>query len=534
MEPRDPLDTIPLSERTLGGLLAVRSRARPAHPVVEVSGTRLTWSDLAERSAHLAYGLADIGVRKGDVVCQLSGNTAAHVVAMFAIARLGAIECPVNTGLRGAVLRHVLTHSGAAVVLAEPEQLDRLAPEMTGRGGPNTLIVTGDHGGVTVPGVTVIVEAEMRGGRFSDAEVLPGDPATLMYTSGSTGPAKGVLHAHHFAFATAAVKASMWGLTSNDVLFSALPLFHANARYSTLLTACVLDARAVIVARFSASRFWAQVGAAQATEVGTVGAVAPILLAHPEHPDERRHHVRMMHGAGTLSPAQRQEFERRFRVRLVNGFSMTETSHVATSSPDDPNRYRGAGKPAPGFEVVILDDDDRAVPPGVVGQIAVRPGRPYSMFLGYHRDPEATLAASRNLWFHTGDVGFLDSDGYLHWVDRRHDVIRRRGEMISSRDVEQAALSYPHVAEAAAVGVPAELGEEEVFLLVRVNPGSDVDLGDLEGHCRAALPDFAVPRFYKVVDDFPYTDTHKIAKHVLKSMGLVPDRDTATPRTDPS
>jgi crotonobetaine/carnitine-CoA ligase len=533
MEPRDPLDTIPLSERTLSGLLAVRSRDRPDHPVVEVSGTRLTWGDLAERSADVASRLAALGVRKGDVVCQLASNTAAHIIAIFAVARLGAIECPVNTGLRGAVLRHVLTHSGAAVVLAEPEHLERLVPEMTGRGGPSTLIVTGDHGGLTVPGITVIAEAEIRGGRFSDEKVLPGDPATLMYTSGSTGPAKGVLHAHHFAFAAAAVKASMWGLTSNDVLFSALPLFHANARYSTLLTACVLDARAVIMARFSASRFWAQVAAAHATEVGTVGAVAPILLANPEHPDERRHHVRMMHGAGTLSLAQRQEFERRFQVRLVNGFSMTETSHVATSSPDDPNRYRGAGKPVPGFEVVILDDNDSPVPPGVVGQISVRPGRPYSMFLGYHRDPEATLAASRNLWFHTGDLGYLDSDGYLHWVDRRHDVIRRRGEMISSRDVEQAAQGHPLVAEAAAIGVPADVGEEDVFLLVRVNPGS-LDLGDLEAHCRATLPDFAVPRFYKVVDHFPYTDTHKIAKHALKSMGLVPDRDTTTAaRTDP-
>jgi crotonobetaine/carnitine-CoA ligase len=282
----------------------------------------------------------------------------------------------------------------------------------------------------------------------------------------------------------------------------------------------VLGARAVIVERFSASRFWDQVRAAGATEVGTVGTVAPILLERPEAASDTDHRVRMMHGAGALVPERRALFERRFGVRLVTGFSMTETSHVATTSPDDPGRYKGAGRPVPGFRVAILDDADRALPAGAVGEIAIRPELPFAMFLGYHRDEAATLAACRNLWFHTGDLGHLDADGYLHWVDRRKDAIRRRGEMISSADVEAAALAHPAVAEAAAVGVPGDLGEEEVLLVVRARDGAGVDERALVEHCRANLPDFAVPRYVRVVAELPRTSSHKVAKAELRREGV--------------
>ena len=337
-----------------------------------------------------------------------------------------------------------------------------------------------------------------------------------MYTSGTTGPAKGVVLPHHFAFSAAAVKVGIWGLGQDDVLFSPLPLYHSNARYSTLLTACILDARAVIVERFSASRFWQQVVDAGATEVGTVGTVAPILLERPPDPLERQHRVRMMHGAGALTLPQREAFEERFGLRLVTGFAMTETSHFSTTSPDDAGRYRGAGRPVPGFTVSVLDDHDTPVEVGAVGEIAVRPEMPFAMFTGYHNNPSATAEAFANLWFHTGDYGSLDEDGFLRWVDRKKDAIRHKGEMIASRDVEAAAVSFPGVVEAAAIGVPADLGEEDVKLFVRPESGAIIALPGLLRHCTDVLPDFAVPRYFVVLDELPRTSTHKVDKRALR------------------
>jgi crotonobetaine/carnitine-CoA ligase len=442
------------------------------------------------------------------------------VVTIFAAALLGAIECPVNTALRGAALRHVFDHSQGLVLLVEEEHLERAEPELRGSEAI-PLVVVIDGRARTIGARTVLPVDELPlGPDPPPVAPNPADPATLMYTSGTTGPAKGVLLPQHFVFTTAAVKIGLWGLGPADVLFSALPLFHSNARYSTLLTACVLNARAVVVHAFSASRFWEQVREAGATEVGTVGTVAPVLLQRPPAPGDRDHRVRMMHGAGALPAEQRLVFESRFGVRLVTGFAMTETSHFSTTSPDDPGRHRAAGRPVPSFEVAVLDDADQAMEAGAIGEIAVRPRIPYSMLLGYYRDPEATAATFRNLWFHTGDVGRLDADGYLHWVDRRKDAIRRKGEMISSQDVEAAALGHASVAEAAAVGVPAELGEEEVKLVVRLRSGASLDPAELLGHCRRSLPDFAVPRYYEIVDELPRTSTHKVEKHRLRQAGI--------------
>jgi crotonobetaine/carnitine-CoA ligase len=520
--PGDPatiLASIPFQDRTLPALLEARCSDSPDRPIVDIAGEVLTWADLDQRSARLAGGLATLGISPGDVVCQMAGNTAAHVVAAFAVARLGAIECPVNTGLRGEPLRHVLSHSGARALLVEASHTERVLPELNQIPAIPFVIIR-DGPASDVAGSVVMLEEELEGGRLPDHPIAPWEPATIMYTSGTTGPAKGVVLPHHFAFSTAAVKVGIWGLGPKDVLFSPLPLFHANARYSTLLTACILNARAVIVSRFSASQFWDQVRDAGATEVGTVGTVAPILLERPADERDRDHSVRMMHGAGALPLERREEFERRFGVHLVTGFAMTETSHFSTTSPDDPGRYLGAGRPVPTFRVAILDDEDRAVVRGEVGEIAVRPETPFSIFLHYHRQPEATLEAFRNLWFHTGDLGYLDDDGYLHWVDRRKDAIRRKGEMISSRDVEAAALSFPGVAEAAAIGVPGDLGEEEVKLFVRSEESATIRVEELLEHCRSTLPDFAVPRYYEVVEAFPEGSTHKIDKKALRAAGV--------------
>jgi len=517
-DPRTLLAAVPFERRTLAALLDDRTPADDLF--LEIADRRLTWAELADLAHAQAGRLAGLGVGRGDVVCQVDGNSLAHVVTALAIARLGAVECPVNARLKGAPLAHVLRDSGARVVIAGAAYAD----VVRAAGAPAVLVVRGTNS----PPSGTVAEEELAVGAVRRADVAPGDPATIMYTSGTTGPAKGVVLPHHFAFSTAAVKVGMWGLGPDDVLFTALPLFHSNGRYSTLLTAAIVGCRAVVVERFSASRFWDEVRAAGATEVATVGTLAPILLERAPGAGDRDHSVRMMHGAGALPLERRAEFEERFGVRLVTGFAMTETSHFSTCSPDDDDRHAASGRPVPGFTVAILDEHGGRLGPGEVGEIAVRPETPYSMFLGYHGRPEATLEAFRGLWFHTGDLGYLDDRGLLHWTDRLKDAIRRKGEMISSQDVEAAALQFGAVAEAAAVGVPGELGEQEVKLFVRASDGARLDFQALRGHCEQALPAFAVPRFYARVDEFPKTSTHKIDKKRLPAAAGVDDWDAAS------
>lgn len=520
-DPRAMLEAIPYEQRTLAALL---DRRLPAgDPFLEIEGRRLSWSEIAQLAGEQAGRLAAAGVGRGDVVCQVAGNTLGHVVTALAAARLGAVECPVNTALKGAPLEHVLHDSGALVVVSEAAYLEPLRDASGGLTRPPVLVVRGAE--ALPPGV--VREEDLSALPVPPVAVAPGDPATIMYTSGTTGPAKGVVLPHHFAFSAASVKAGVWGLTAGDVLFTALPLFHSNARYSTFLTAAIVGCRAVLVERFSASRFWDQVRAAGATEVATVGTLAPILLERPASADDHDHRVRMMHGAGALPLERRAAFEERFGIRLVTGFAMTETSHFSTASPEDPDRHAASGRPVPGFTVAILDETGRRLGPGETGEIAVRPDLPGAMFLGYHGQPEATVEAFRGLWFHTGDLGFIDERGLLHWTDRLKDAIRRKGEMISSHDVEAAAMRFAGVAEAAAVGVPGELGEQEVQLFVRTAEDEEVDLPALRRHCEHTLPAFAVPRYYAVVGTFPKTSTHKIDKKALLALGPADTWDAA-------
>ena len=340
----------------------------------------------------------------------------------------------------------------------------------------------------------------------------PADPLCIVYTSGTTGPAKGAVLPQGFPIEQAKIKMEAWSLGPDDVLFSTLPLYHVNARFSTLATALVSGSRAAIQPGFSAGSFWDAVRRSGATEIGTVGAISSILLLQPESPRDRDHQVRMMHGAAGIPVSRRQEFEDRFGLRLVTGFAMTETGHFSTTTPDDPRRYMASGRPVPQFEVAIVDDDDQPVEPGGVGELVVRPRRPNAMMSGYHNDPAATLAAFRNLWFHTGDLARFDEQGYLHWMDRRKDAIRRRGEMISSTEVEAVVLEHPAVAECAAIGVPSELGEEDVKVVVAARPGHTIDPHELAGYCAGRLPDFAAPRYVQVVAELPKGATHKVDK----------------------
>ena len=578
-----------VEHKDLWSLCEGRTGEHPDRVVLDFDGRLWTWAELIEAAETLAGGLASIGVQSGEVVGHMSPNHSEAVVTMLALLRLGAVECPVNAGLRGEQLAHVLNHSGARALILDGSLADRVAeqlpaapdvktvvqrglgllkgstaaraapvgsvpqvadgtagsvPQVTdgtagsvpqvvdGTAGSVPQVVDGTAGSVpqvadgtagSVPQVparvTVIDYDDVRGSGEKPPPYRPpspGDPMSIIYTSGTTGPAKGAVLPQAFGIEQARIKIEQWSLTADDVMFSALPLYHVNARFSTLGTALVVDGRAALVSRFSASTFWDQVRAAGATEVGVVGAVSSILLRQEPGPADRDHNVRMMHGAAGIPMDRRADFEDRFGLRLVTGFAMTETGHFSTTSPDDPMRYRASGRPVPQYEVAVVDADDNEVPSGTVGELVVRPRVPGVMMTGYHRQPEATLAAFRNGWFHTGDLATIEEDGYIRWVDRAVDAIRRRGEMISSTEVERAICELDSVTECAAVGVPSELGEEDVKLVVVAAAGRTVDPVELSRHCQQTLPDFCQPRYLEILEELPKGATHKVNKHQLR------------------
>ena len=530
----------------LWSLCAARAGEHPDRVVLDFDGDLLTWAELIDAAEALAGGLAGAGVAVGEVVCHMSPNCSEAVVTMLGLLRLGAVECPVNAGLRGHQLAHVLNHSGARMLILDGSLADRLAEQLPAAPDLTTVVQRGPglatapaaaahavpsgSGSRTPAGVASSEPQAPAGVRLVDYDELrdsgklpppfrppqPGDPMNIIYTSGTTGPAKGAVLPQAFPIEQARIKIEQWGLGADDVMFSALPLYHVNARFSTLGTALVVDGRAALVSRFSASTFWDQVRAAGATEVGVVGAVSSILLRREPGPADRDHSVRMMHGAAGIPMDRRADFEDRFGLRLVTGFAMTETGHFSTTSPDDPMRYKASGRPVPQYEAAVVDADDNEVPAGAVGELVVRPRRPGVMMTGYHRQPEATLAAFRNLWFHTGDLATIADDGYIRWVDRAADAIRRRGEMISSTEVERAVCALDAVVECAAVGVPSELGEWDVKLVVVAESGRTVDPAVLQRHCQATLPDFCQPRYLEILDELPKTATHKVNKHQLR------------------
>ncbi|MCY4665117.1 MAG: AMP-binding protein [Acidimicrobiaceae bacterium] len=540
-----------VEHKDLWSLCEARTEKHPDRIVLDFDGRPWTWAELVEAAETLAGGLASIGVRSGEVVGHMSPNRSEAVVTMLALLRLGAVECPVNAGLRGEQLAHVLSHSGARALILDGSLADRVAEQLPAAPNLTTVVQRGPglasspaaaaeavpsgSGSRAPAGVAVVDYDDVRGSGMRPPpfqQPAPGDPMNILYTSGTTGPAKGAVLPQAFPIEQARIKIEQWSLTADDVMFSALPLYHVNARFSTLGTALVVDGRAALVSRFSASTFWDQVRAAGATEVGVVGAVSSILLRQEPGPADRDHNVRMMHGAAGIPMPRRADFEKRFGLRLVTGFAMTETGHFSTTSPDDPMRYQASGRPVPQYEVAVVDADGNELPPGTVGELVVRPRVPGVMMTGYHRQPEATAAAFRNGWFHTGDLATIEADGYIRWVDRAADAIRRRGEMISSTEVERAVCELGTVAECAAVGVPSELGEEDVKLVVVAAAGRTVDPVGLSRHCQETLPDFCQPRYLEILEELPKGATHKVNKHQLRHTEGPAVLDLARPPVD--
>ncbi|MBI4506200.1 MAG: AMP-binding protein [Chloroflexi bacterium] len=516
----------PKAQQTLGALLVDAASRYGEQPFILCGDERVSYAELLRRAERLAAGLQARGVGHGARVAFMLPNGLDIIELWFALALLGAIGVPVNTAFRGYQLTYLLNDADAPLFVVGAQYLDRLAAVQADVGPVERLIVADagapDGGAVASPPALRWPSEPLADVPTAPRASLPAvdyrDPVAILHTSGTTGPSKGVIVCHRHEYILGRNMAVEMGLRGDDVYWCGFPFFHNTALALITLPVLLVGGAVAVVERFSASRFWDEVVRYGCTAFYYLGALLTILLKAPPSARDRQHTLRVGWGLAASGETM-QAFEARFGVPVLSGYGSTE-ANVVCYEPLAERRPGSAGKPHPEFDVRVVDDHDEPVPPGAVGEIVTRPRDPYVMFLGYYQKPEATVAAWRNLWFHTGDAGRFDADGYLYFVDRLKDVIRRRGENISSYEVEYVASQHPAVLECAAVAVPAELGEDEVKLVVVPRPGQSLDPRDLIAFCAERLAYFAVPRYVQLSQALPKTPTDKVEKHRLRAEGV--------------
>lgn len=524
---------IPERESCVGRYVLERQAAEMPQQVFAdfLDGNHWTYADLHNQAARLAHGLAGLGVKRGDSVLLWLSNRPEALSAWFGITALGAVAVPVSVAYRGNSLLHAIKVAGARTIILDANLLDRLSDlENLGSIAPDHIVVVGsapDFTSTQGPTVTRYEELVSRNRantfpRLSEP-IEPWDTQCVLFTSGTTGPSKAVLSSYLHQYVT--MQTSLRYLDHNDRAFVSTPLSHVSG--AGVITAMLSKGASIaFVERFSTSRFWQQVRTGGCTFTQIIGSMGSFLERQPVCEDERCTPLRAVH----LAPVNQAGLRLCERAGLTaySSFNMTEISSPLLTGPN-PRSLLSCGRPRPGVEVRIVDEFDREVPEGTVGELVVRSNLPWSMSTGYLGQPDATLLAWRNGWFHTGDRFRRIEEGDYIFVDRSCDRIRRRGENVSSYEVEMAAGAHPMVKEAAAIGVPSPDGEEDVLLAFVSSTEAFCDPVVLIQHLIDSLPYFMVPRYLRQLGELPKTQTQRVQKHVLRQQGAKGawDRDAA-------
>jgi len=482
-------------------------------------GRQLTYRQLAAETRRVAAGLERLGVRQGDHVLAWQPNTPDMLLTYYAINYLGAVYVPINTAYRGGVLEHVVENSDATVAVVHADLVPRLAGVRPARLAQ--LVVTGGPVPPDAP-LPAVAFASLSEGAAEPGPLVraiePWDTQSIIYTSGTTGPSKGVLSSYLHMYTNPGPE-SWYFITGEDRFLVNMPFFHIGG-LGLCFAMLARGGSIVLPERFSTDRFWPLVRETEVTAVFLLGVMATFLLKAAPGPDDLNHRVRKCFIVPLSEGAL--EFHRRFGTDVYTIFNMTEISSPIVSEPNP--AIRGTcGKVRAGVDVRLVDANDCEVAVGEIGEMLVRADRPWAMNHGYYKNPEATARAWRNGWFHTGDAFRVDADGNFFFVDRIKDAIRRRGENISSFEVEAEIIAFPDVREAAVVAVPSELGEDEVLAVVAPAPGRTVDPAALIEFLRDRLAYFMIPRYVRVLPELPKTPSAKVLKTELRSAGLTPD-----------
>lgn len=507
---------------TQGELLEDRAERNGDRIFLYFKDKIFTYEDMNNFANRCANAFLKQGTTKGDKISIMLPNCPEYLFIWFGSAKTGVVEVPINTSYKGEFLRHIIDQSDSKILFIDREYLDRLRLIQDNLKKLQKVVVLGGLTDQEAEGISFpLISWE----EFFDApetpvdiKVYPHDPQNIIYTSGTTGLSKGALGPHKMWVVVAEQLIPLREGGRDDIFYTFLPLYHMNAQCLTTITALLCEAQMVLSDKFSASRFWSDIRRRRATQFNYLGAVIPILEKQTEKPDDLDNPVRIAFGAG-CPQAVMDRFEKRFGCKCMEGFGMTEIGIPVHTTPVY-RRPGSCGQALPPYEIKLFDDEDNEVSVGEPGEIVFRPKEPFIMMLEYYNMPDKTLESFRNLWFHTGDLAKRDEDGFYYFIDRKKDSLRRRGENISSFEVERAVNSHPKILESAAVAVKSELAEDEVKICVVLKQDETMAPEELIRYAAERMPYFAVPRFVEFMDSLPKTPTERVQKYLLKQAGI--------------
>lgn len=519
------LGPLPLAEQVAAKILARQAESIGSRTFVTFGARTITYGEANARANRVANAFRALGATKGTRVGILLRNRLEYLDLWFGLSKIGAVQVPLNTEYKSQQILHVLRRAPVPFVVVE----DSLAGELLAVidqvpgvqaliGVDSTLALSGQRKQKILSYAECIEAAgaeEPRG-----AEIAGFDIGAVMNTSGTTGPSKGVQLSHAQQYILGRSIALDLGLTGRDVYYNCFPLFHNTAQAMITLPVLLTGAKMVLTGKFSAKRFWPDVREQGCTVFYYIGEILRILLKSTAAEDSKGAVLRAGWGIGA-SPKDFLEFQRRHGVALRSGYGSTE-ANVQVYLPHQNPDPASVGRAIRGYEIRIANEHDEPLPAGQMGEILVRAAEPCTIMLGYDGDPQATLAAWRDLWFHTGDAGYLDAGGSLFFMGRVRDVMRVRGENISAFEVEEAIAEVSGVLEVAAIGVPCELGGDDIKVVVVASPDLKPDAAALIAHAQSRLPRFAIPRYVEFVAALPKTETNKVRKNVLRATPMGP------------
>jgi crotonobetaine/carnitine-CoA ligase len=519
------LDTWVVGERDTVIDALDRAVARsPDKVLLDFSGELYTYKEVDLLSTRMAHALASLGVTRGETVLTMLDNNIDAVVAWLAINKLQAVSVPINTALKGEFLRHQIADTGTKVVICEADYVKRITPLADQLHDVKQILHRSKMDALPACGIPIAPLDEFRGHDETPLadKPKPADLACLIYTSGTTGPSKGCMISYNFMCNLARQQLRAGPANENDVTITPLPLFHMNALCVSIIASILVGARAAILPRFSVSNFWQEVERSGATIASILGGMGGLLAQAPDNEAMKRCFGQIHTARGNPYTEETKKIWReRFGTKLVggNGYGLTEAC-VITSLPAGEYAAPGSsGKRIADFDVRIFDDNDFEVPTGTAGEIVVRPLRPDIMFQGYWRRPEDTQKLMRNMWFHTGDIGKFDEEGFFYFVDRKKDYLRRRGENISSFEMEAAFAAHPALSEVAVHAVPSDKGEDDVKVTAVLHDGADLQPEALFRWATESVPYYALPRYIEFRTSLPKNPQGRVLKYQLRDEG---------------
>ncbi|MBI4596516.1 MAG: AMP-binding protein [Candidatus Tectomicrobia bacterium] len=480
-----------------------------------------TYAQINERVNRVANSFLDLGVKKGDTVLLFMPNRKEYLFTWFGLSKIGAVEVPINNAYRGNLLKYIVNNAESRIMVVHQSFLDRVQAIQGELEHLEKLIILADGPDIAPPQdlrfKTLPFSKLLEGSIASppDPGIQHYDLMAILYTSGTTGPSKGVMVPYAQVYATMGPSIKHYG--ANDIYYNPFPMFHVSGQYP-YYTLMVVGGCVVGREVFSISSFWEDIDRYKCTCTLLLSSMVPFVYNQPRREDDAQHSLNKVLMVPLIDEVE--DFKERFGVQVQTCFNMTEISTPICSDGFNLVNNKSCGRTRLGAQVRIVDEHDEEVSPHQIGELVVRTDEPWTMNAGYWKMPEKTAEAWRNQWLHTGDGFYRDEDGNYYFVDRLKDAIRRRGENISSFEVESEINSHPAVLECAAIAVPSEFSEDEIKAIVVLHQGKKVEPEELVRYLEPRMPYFMVPRYIEFVKELPKTPTEKVRKQVLREVGV--------------